>query len=161
LAANLALEAAMGVFRDKTGVEWHVDVTVSSLRRVRDGGLGVDLLDISDQEKGVATQLVDDPILLVGVLYEICRPEVASRGLTATQFGELFDGSAIDGAVDALLESLTGFIPRHRGRVMAEARVHYTRMENLGLITEIRRELQAHGLSSFASQESPELTPAI
>lgn len=150
----------MAVFRDKTGRDWHVDINVSSLRRIRDGGLGVDLLDITDERKRVAARLMEDPLLLVGVLYEICRPEISIRNVTATEFGESFDGDAIDSAVDALLESLANFIPRHRGRVMAQAAVQAMKLEKLGLKTEIDKALMERGLSSFASQESPELTPA-
>lgn len=149
----------MAVFRDKRGRDWHVDINVSSLRRVRDGGLGIDLLDITDETKRVAERLGDSPELFVGVLYEICRPEIETRGIAAEEFGESIDANALDAAVEALLESLASFIPRHRGRVMAQAAVQVVRLENLGLMNQLNQALAERGLSSFVLPESSASIP--
>lgn len=152
----------MAVFRDRTARGWHVDVTVSSLRRLRSSGLDVDLLDATDESKELVQRLLDDPVLLVAVLYELCRPEIEQRGLTADEFGEaLSDGAAIDAATTALLESLANFIPSHRGRAMAQAAVSaMALMENLGLDEAVRQVLGQHGLPSTDWPASSESTPA-
>jgi hypothetical protein len=151
----------MAVYQDRTGREWHVDINVASLRRVRDSELSVDLLDITDESKGLAARLFDDPVLLVGVLFEVCRPEAERLGTTPTEFGEAFDGEAIDKATTALLESLANFIPRHRGRAMAQAAVQgMTLLDNLDLVNGLDEALTERGLQSFSLQESSESTPA-
>lgn len=151
----------MAVFKDVAGRTWHADVTVGSLRRVRDSGLGVDLLDVTDQDKDVVAKLLDDPVLLVGVLYEVCRPEIEGRSLSAEQFGEaLSDGAVIDAAMTALLESLANFIPRHRGRAMATMAVQAMALvDDLGLTETISEALEQRGLQSITSPESSAATP--
>ncbi len=152
----------MSVFKDTAGRTWHADVTVGSLRRVRDSGLGVDLLDVTDQDKNVVAKLLDDPVLLVGVLYEVCRPEIEGRGLSAEQFGEaLSDGAVIDAATTALLESLANFIPRHRGRAMATMAVQAMALvDDLGLVETVKEVLVTHGEPFTVSPESSAATPA-
>lgn len=152
----------MGVFNDRDGRDWHVDVTVSALRRVRDSGLGIDLLDVTDPTKDTVQRLLDDTVLLVGVLYEVCRPEVERRGLTAVQFGEaLSDGAVIDAAIMALLEPLANFIPSHRGRAMAVEMVRALKTaDNLGLNEVADMALAKLGEKFSAAPESLDATQA-
>lgn len=143
----------MAVFRDKHDRDWHVDIDVHSLRRVKTGGLGVDLLDITDESKNLAKRLFDEPELLVGVLYEVCRPEIETRGITAHEFGEAFNGEAIDSATSVLNESLVDFIPSHRGRAVAQAAVHgMTLVDKLGL-NNLDEERERRGLQSITVPE--------
>jgi hypothetical protein len=143
-------EIGMGVFKDRTGRDWHVDINVSALRRIRTSGLNVDLLDVTDSSKDLVQRLLDDPVLLVGVLYEVCRPEIEQRGVTAEEFGEaLSDGGVIDAATTVLLESLANFIPSHRGRAMAQAAVQaMTLVDNLGLLGTVEELLARYGSPS-------------
>jgi len=151
----------MAVFQDKSQRDWRVDVNVLSLKRVRDSELGIDLLDITDESKRLAVRLFDDPVLLVGTLFELCRPEAERRGVSPTEFGESFDGEAIDNATTALLGSLANFIPSHRGRAMAQVAVQSMPMmpQNLDLANEIDKALREHGLQSFSSQALSESIP--
>jgi len=151
----------MAVFKDRDGRDWHADVTIASVRRVRDSGIGVDLLDVTDQTKNVVERLLDDPVLLVAVLHEVCRPEIEQRGVTADGFGEaLSDGEVIDAATTALLDSLAHFIPSHRGRAMATAAVQAMRLtDDLGLTETISEALEQRGLQFITSPESSDATP--
>lgn len=146
----------MAVFKDRTGVDWHVDITVSALHRTRTGELKLDLLDRDSFDR------LDDPEVLVGVLYEICRPEVEQRGVTAEQFGTMLSsGETFNAATKALLESFANFTPNHRSRVMGTAAVQaMTLMDNLGLVETVEQLLATHGLPSTGSPESSAVTPA-
>lgn len=146
----------MGVFKDRTGRDWHVDVNVSALHRARTGELKLDLLDHDSFSR------LDDPEILVGVLYEICRPEIERRGVTAEQFSEaLSAGDVFNAATMALLESLANFDPNHRRRAMGTAAVQaMTLMDNLGLVATVEQLLATHGPSSTDSPASSVATQA-
>ncbi len=103
----------MRTFKDKTGREWTLDVNVSAVKRVRDL-LKEDLLDVEN----VVPRLLLDPILLVDVIYCLCKPEADERQVTDEQFGRSMAGETIARAKEALLEDLADFFP---DRVTQEA----------------------------------------
>lgn len=106
----------MKPFKDNEGRTWSVSVTVSAIKRVRDL-LGVDLLKVT--EGTLLQELAGDPVLLVDVVFALCKPEADKRGISDVEFGEAMAGDAIDAATVAVLEDLVDFFrsgPRARLR---------------------------------------------
>jgi len=105
----------MATFRDGSGRDWAVTITVATVKRVK-SLLGLDLLKIEDNLIG---RVADDPVLLCDLLYAVCKPQADECGVADSAFGELLAGDVLDAATDAFLEELVGFFPRHRRRVLA------------------------------------------
>lgn len=103
----------MKTFKDNAGREWTVEITVSTIKRVR-SLLEVDLLEIADSD--LVKRLVSDPILLCDVIYVVCKPQADEQDVTDEQFGEAMAGDAIDDATTVLLEELVDFSPSPKDR---------------------------------------------
>jgi len=120
----------MKTFADNTGRTWEVCVNVHTVKAVR-AVLDVDLtqaIQIGDTEKNLNTSLIDrltdDPILLVDVLYVICREQAERLNVSDVQFGESLAGQAIADATKALLDEIVDFFPdagrRRIGRLLLD-----------------------------------------
>ena len=105
----------MKTFQDNAGRTWTVAVNVDAIRRVR-SLLNVNLLDVLDDGCKLLAQLHDDPVLLVDVLYCLCKPEADAQQISDEQFGKSMSGDALLHAASALLESLSDFFPQARQR---------------------------------------------
>lgn len=163
----------MKSFQDIHKRAWNVEVTVSTIKRVR-GLVGVDLLDVLGGK--LIDRLSIDPILLADVLYAVCKPQADELKITDEQFGHALAGDAIEHATVALLDELVSFCPSPRdranlGRVLAKTReamdkardVLDARIESGELDREIDKALQpilrpTPGPSSGGSPASPALT---
>jgi hypothetical protein len=109
----------MQKFEDKTGQEWPFEITIDALRDVR-RQLGVNLLDLMS-ESGVVRQFASDPALAIDAFYLVAKPAVEKAGLTSQQFGERFDGEALDRASWALLDAIADFFQRSEKGPMLRA----------------------------------------
>jgi len=111
----------MRTFKDNAGRTWTVTLNVWAVKKVRDL-LGVDLLDLGGDAKddnGLLYRLIADPVLLVDVLYVVCKEQADGANVTDEQFGRAMAGDAIDGATKAFLEELADFTPSPRDRARA------------------------------------------
>lgn len=154
----------MKVFKDKNGVEWLIEINVDAVKKVK-GLAGVDLLDIADGK--LMERLMSDPILLVDVLWCLCKEQAASRGVNDEQFGKVMGGDAIDAATTAMLEELVDFFPLRKRQVLAkafakvktiEARVidlANVRLDSPTLDAKIEKALATLGDSSGDAPQSP------
>ena len=105
----------MKSFTDNTGRTWTLVVNVATIKRVR-ALCGVDLNSIVDVEDGkpsakLLERLSGDPVLLVDVLYAVCRPECDQKGVSDEDFGAAMAGDAVEQATDALLDEIVDFFP--------------------------------------------------
>ena len=104
----------MPAFTDKRGDEWTVALDINVLRRVRNT-LDVNLCDRivlgrgGDDDEPLLERLRDDPVLLVDLLYVLCRPQCEDRGISDEGFAAIFHGPSIEAATRALLEALDDF----------------------------------------------------
>jgi hypothetical protein len=105
----------MKQFTDNSGRTWTVPVNVDGIKRVR-SLLGVNLLDVLDDGCKLLADLHDDPVLLVDVLYCLCKPEAEAKQVTDEEFGRAMSGDALLHASKALLEGLSDFFPNARQR---------------------------------------------
>jgi hypothetical protein len=111
----------MPAFTDNQNRTWAVDVHVASVKRVR-SLLDVDLLRIVEDRCELLARLADDPVLLVDVLYAICKPESDRLQISDEDFGRAMSGDALLNGFNALLEGLEGFF-QDAGRRDAVAKV--------------------------------------
>jgi hypothetical protein len=85
----------MHTFTDCKDRPWTVDLTVATLKRVREA-TGVNLYSLVDDGARALGELVGDPERLVGVLYVLCEPQVKERSLSPEDFGSGFRGDALE-----------------------------------------------------------------
>lgn len=105
----------MKSFTDNVGRAWTLVVNVATIKRVR-ALCGVDLNTIVEVEDGkpsakLLERLSGDPVLLVDVLYAVCKPECDQRGVSDEDFGAAMAGDAVEQATDALLDEVIDFFP--------------------------------------------------
>lgn len=105
----------MKTFTDNAGRTWTVTINVDAIKRVRTL-VQVNLLDVLDDGCKLLAELHDDPVLLVDVLYCICKPEADAQSVADEEFGRAMSGDAILQASTALLEELSDFFPNARQR---------------------------------------------
>lgn len=175
----------MRTFKDNAGRTWSLTLNVWTVKKVRDL-LGVDLLDLggesatgsSDKKPGLLFRLIADPVLLVDVLYVVCKDQADGASVTDEQFGRAMGGDAIDAATKAFLEELADFTPSPRDRARARKVIATTwamidRAQDVldakaekelpaaveTLLTEMA-EMSALGSSSTSSPASSESNPA-
>ena len=113
----------MKSFIDNKGRTWMLEVTVATVKRVR-GLCKVDLNSIIELDKNnkpsaeLLERLSSDPVLLVDVLFAVCKPQADKLGITDEDFGEAMAGDAIEYATNALLEEIIDFFPEAKRLVM-------------------------------------------
>ena len=106
----------MKSFTDNAGRVWTLAVNVAAIKRVR-AICGVDLNSIVEMDAGnkpsakLLERLSTDPVLLVDVLYAVCKPEADAKNIGDEDFGRAMAGDAIDHATAALLDEIIDFFP--------------------------------------------------
>ena len=106
----------MKSFTDNAGRIWTVAVNVAALKRVR-AICNVDLNAIveMDEKNNPSTKLLEqlstDPVLLVDVLYAVCKNEADAQGITDEEFGMAMAGDVTDHGTAALLDEIVNFFP--------------------------------------------------
>jgi hypothetical protein len=100
----------MGKFTDNAGRSWEPEVNVVTIGRVRDR-LGINLLELLLPNNTLAERL-NDPCLLVDVLYLLCKDQADAQGVSDTDFGKSQNMDGIEDAWSAVLEGLVLFSPR-------------------------------------------------
>jgi len=113
----------MKTFTDNKGRTWEIEVTVATVKRVR-ALCRVDLNSIVELDKNnkpsaeLLERLSSDPVLLVDVLYAVCKSQADKLGVSDVDFGEAMAGDAIEHATTALLEEVIDFFPEAKRLVM-------------------------------------------
>lgn len=87
-----------------------MEVTVPAVQRV-DDQTGFNINRILDEKGQTLNGLVENPVLLIGVLYAICEPQIKSAGITPDEFGESFVGDHLRFAAVAILQAMVVFLP--------------------------------------------------
>jgi hypothetical protein len=101
----------MKEFVDNSGTRWNVELTIASIKRVRDL-LSVNLLEPESGEPPLLTRLGSDIILLCDVIYVLVKPQADAQNVSDEQFGELLGGDAILLAQEAFYQELIDFFLR-------------------------------------------------
>lgn len=133
----------MHTFQDSNGRVWAVNINVGTLKRVR-ALCGVDLYNIlsfEGKDTGLLEQLANDPILLVDVIYAVCKDEADRLGITAEAFGESMAGDAIVNATNALLDDLVDFFPAAK-RMVLNRIMNATRRYQMAAEKQLMRQVE-------------------
>lgn len=108
----------MRIFTDTNKLDWTLDLTVGSIKRVQ-SLTGVNLLDA--REGSILVEIADDPIKMADILYAIVQPQASARNISDEAFGASLDGDTLRLAIEAFIDELIGFFRRFRpdiGRVL-------------------------------------------
>lgn len=126
----------MKSFTDNAGNVWTLSVNVAAIKRVR-ALCGVDLNSIVElNEKNEPStkllhQLATDPVLLVDVLYAVCKPEADAKNVSDEDFGRAMAGDAIEHATNALLDEVIDFFPEAKRQAFRKILSATRRFENV------------------------------
>lgn len=166
----------MKSFADNAGRTWMLQVNVGTIRRVR-ALCDLDLANIIQLEPGktpkvdLLEQLAGDPVLLVDVLYAVCKEEADHKKISDEEFGRAMAGDAIEHATAALLDEIIDFFPEAKRQVFSKILSATRRFQNKtkqaltamlsdpALDNQIDDALERLTSSSGSSPESPESIP--
>lgn len=98
----------MKTFVDTAGRSWVIQLTIDSVKRVRQL-LNVNLLDLVSGDPPLLTQFGTDVILLCDVIFVLIKPQADKVGVTDEQFGIALGGDVILGAQTAFYDELVDF----------------------------------------------------
>jgi len=102
-------------FQDATGTDWHVELTIGELRRVREQ-LGLDLgkptevaTNYGDGNTPLLTVLHYDLSLIGDMLSVVLEPQLAEHNIDGEALAKRLDGTTLRAARDALLDAIADF----------------------------------------------------
>lgn len=107
----------MAEFVDAASRRWNVNITVATIKRVKEL-TGVNLGTVlMDEMKGLR-EITGDIMKAIDVVFAICKPQADALGVTDEQFGEALVGRNIEDCMNALLEALVDFFPSRQARML-------------------------------------------
>lgn len=106
------------MFIDSKGESWDTRIDVSVIRRVR-AEHGIDLSKVMSSQEQLSA-LNDDIVLLVDVLFSICKPTADNRKIDAEEFAMRLSGNAIESAIESLMLSIIDFFPQSRSKILRQ-----------------------------------------
>lgn len=98
----------MAKFKDNTGREWTVEISVATTMRLRAEGLN--FYEMRDNGYKKLIDVLMDDVDLSKWLYAILKPEAEKAGVDAEAFYVALGGDALNAACNALKESVLFFI---------------------------------------------------
>ena len=102
-------------FTDSHGEVWSTRVSVATARRIK-AEANVDVREIADHDLELLAKLFDDQMFLGMIVYAICKPEAARRGMSEDEFLDRFDGETIERAALAVAVGVADFSRSRRAR---------------------------------------------
>lgn len=105
----------MRSFTDTEGREWQLNITVLTVKRVKEE-TGVLLTGIFADGCKLMGELSVDVVKLVEVLRCVCESQAVERGVDADQFAESLARDALGNAGMALMRSVADFFPNQDQR---------------------------------------------
>lgn len=119
-------------FKDKTGHEWSLELTLGTVtrcRKVAKADLGRGMTKLSE-----LAELIDDPDRFIACLLVITQEQRDKAGLASQEeFEDRFDGPALQAARAALMEAVTNFYhpPKSAAEMTATLRKTWTAGDEL------------------------------
>jgi hypothetical protein len=138
----------MRIFTDANKMDWSLDLTVASIKRVQ-SMTGVNLLEA--REGSILVDIADDPIKMADILYAIVQPQAASRNVSDEVFGASLNGDTLRTAIEAFVDELIDFFRRFRPEVGRVLETLWAKIQT------ISGEMQTLAIRKM---ESPELDAA-
>jgi len=161
----------MKSFTDNLGRVWVVTVNVGTIKLVR-ALCGVDLTEIvriganDKPDFDLVSKISEDPVLLVDILYAICKTQCDTLKITADDFAAGLGGDVIATATDVFLDEVLDFFPKARREPMkailqagrrAQEKLLATMPETIdveAMADEIVKQAQAQTKLSMSAPES-------
>jgi hypothetical protein len=108
----------MKTFKDSTGREWVISLTLGSAMKVKSkfANLDIDLLQPEAGDPPLLTRLGTDEMLLAEVICALLESQFEKHNVTEDDVREAFDGQALLAAQKAFYEELVDFF-QSRGRI--------------------------------------------
>jgi hypothetical protein len=119
----------MATFRDGNGREWHINVTVADVKRVKEQ-TGLLLTSLVEDKLLPLAALVSDPVRLVDTVWVLVEPQAKAAGLTDEQFGQSLSGDSVDQMANAFMEALTDFFPKRQSEMLKMLLVKQKDLQN-------------------------------
>lgn len=117
----------MRSFVDNSGRSWSLVININAVKRIR-AFCNLDILELmtvnektGEMNADVLERLSNDPVLLVDVLYVVCKEEVEQRGVSEENFGAALTGDVIEYATKQLLEEIIDFFPEAKRKMYRKA----------------------------------------
>ena len=98
----------MKSFKDEKGRCWDLTINIGTVKKVQ-GLLDVNLLELEKGEPVLLTRLGTDLMLLVDIIYVLCKAQADQRDISDEDFGLALNGEAICQAQEAFYEELVLF----------------------------------------------------
>jgi len=144
------------VFVDTKGKQWELAITVGAIKRVR-GLLEIDLTDLTGPRSAggdpLMTELQLDLVLLVDVIYVICKPQADEADISDEQFAELLAGGSIYAARQAFWEALLDFFHQVHRQDQAKAIQKQMRLVD-AMVNKTSRDVDAIDLDGLLNEAS-------
>lgn len=97
-------------FCDSIGRQWEPEINVVTIGRVRDR-LKINLLELVVPNSTLPDRL-NDPCLMVDILYLLCLEQVEKLALSDSDFGKAMTPDGIEDGWHAVIEGIVNFSPR-------------------------------------------------
>jgi hypothetical protein len=148
----------MAVFEDRNGQSWVVDISVTTLKRLRSHG--VDIQEGIGKTGELFDKFLTDPIFLVDMLYVVCQQQAEERSISDEEFGvALGTADAIESATKAFIEGLKSFFP-HQAKVITLA-IEKLRQVQEKLSEEMIKQMENLNVDEMTKQFGKSLTSAL
>ena len=98
----------MQQFKDKTGQTWAVDITVGSLKTIREA-TGIKLGDLYAKDTGLGDLIYAEPEKLGALLWVLVEEQADAMKLTEEQFVKRLNGESLNAAISAILAACANF----------------------------------------------------
>jgi len=121
----------MQEFTDTKDRVWKVEITVATIKRVRDL-IDVDIYQAVGAE--MLTELITDPVKLVDILYAVLKPDADERGVSDVEFGSSLGGDAVAEATQAFLEELVEFFPKPKRALLTRVLEKSKELDEKGMV---------------------------
>lgn len=137
----------MKSFKDSTGREWVITLTLGSAMKVK-SKLDVDLLQPEEGDPPLLTRLGTDEMLLAEVICALLENQFDKHGVTEDDVREAFDGQTILAAQKAFYGELVDFFQK-RGRTdRAKAVAKQTMLIDMA-VAQARQQIDAVDIESL------------
>lgn len=144
----------MQTFKDTTGREWSVTITVADVETL------IDLVGVDVGKPADIRRIFDDTTTFIRTLFTLLQDQIDERKLTPTQVKKSFDADTFEKASEALMDAIVLFIPA-RARRAAEKTLEAIRERQGELQTQVEAKLEAAIQQIKSGGHDAELMPAM
>ena len=154
----------MHSFTDAAGRQWHLDINVDTILRVK----SLIKVDLQEMIVGDLVHRVSlDALLLTEVVFAICKTSADELKIEQSIFAKAMRGDVIDAARNALFSEMVEFCPKDYRRLLEAAiKGHQTRMaeaveKELAKLLPPKISGSTSSDSPASAASTPSLTPGV